>query len=142
MRREGDLVDCHTGSRRVRVPTAAAAHVGPRAGQLHRPFVASVESHAESLSPTTHPHRPCPTPRDRYAEPEWTMEQDVESGKLHGSMWGIKDKNDPDGPPTTAAGAGVHFISSSSRQKQQQQQQQRGKAFEEDAHTVSRRMLH
>lgn len=32
----------------------------------------------------------------RYGEPEWQMEQDVRTGKLHGGMWGIKDRNDPD----------------------------------------------
>ncbi|PNW87367.1 hypothetical protein CHLRE_02g119900v5 [Chlamydomonas reinhardtii] len=31
-----------------------------------------------------------------YGEPEWQMEQDVRTGKLHGGMWGIKDRNDPD----------------------------------------------
>ncbi|KAG2496883.1 hypothetical protein HYH03_005282 [Edaphochlamys debaryana] len=30
-----------------------------------------------------------------YAEPEWKMEQDMIKGKLHGSMWGVRDRDEP-----------------------------------------------
>ncbi|GIL69750.1 hypothetical protein Vretimale_10232 [Volvox reticuliferus] len=72
-----------------------------------------------------------------YAEPEWSMEQDVQSGKLHGSMYGIRDKNDPDAAAAVSAGAGVHFITAASSQVGAAA----GEA-EEQPIAVARRMLH
>lgn len=66
------------------------------------------------------------------------MEHDVDSGKLHGSMWGIRDRNDPDeilAASSSGTTAGGHLMAAELSVE--------GAAKEEEQPVaVSRRMLH